>query len=227
MMQTSCLWGNTIPQKWICRILHTMQKIWNIWNILAKIEIYLYKLNNYITAIPKVYNLNESKENIESIGAGGLSGKPVRQRSTEVIRYLSEKTNGELKIIGVGGISSAADAIEKLNLSKSRSDTKRLIKSNGIKINDHIYSSSNFSLNLDRALDTAGWVMPTTSAALVRLPSVQMEFIITKRFKSNELIFIFYESYSFGFSEQLLYVLVLQNLIIELIYNIHNTYIST
>ena len=64
-------------------------------------------------------NLNESKENIESIGAGGLSGKPVRQRSTEVIRYLSEKTNGELKIIGVGGISSATDAIEKLEAGAS------------------------------------------------------------------------------------------------------------
>ena len=43
---------------------------------------------------------------------------------------------------------SILDAIEKLNLSKSRSDTKRLIKSNGIKINDHIYSSSNFSLEM-------------------------------------------------------------------------------
>ena len=64
-------------------------------------------------------NLNESQETIEKIGAGGLSGKPVRQRSTEVIRYLSEKTNGELKIIGVGGIGSAADAIEKLNAGAS------------------------------------------------------------------------------------------------------------
>lgn len=59
--------------------------------------------------------LNESKERIEAIGAGGLSGEPVRQRSTEVIRYLSKKTNGKLTIIGVGGISSAEDAIEKLD----------------------------------------------------------------------------------------------------------------
>ena len=43
---------------------------------------------------------------------------------------------------------SILDAIEKLNLSKSRSDTKRLIKSNGIKVNDNIYSSSNFSLEM-------------------------------------------------------------------------------
>jgi tyrosyl-tRNA synthetase len=43
---------------------------------------------------------------------------------------------------------SILDAIEKLNLSKSRSDTKRLIKSRGIKINDEIFSSPNLSLEL-------------------------------------------------------------------------------
>lgn len=45
---------------------------------------------------------------------GGLSGRPVRQRSTEVIRYLHTKSNGAFPIIGVGGIHSAADALEKL-----------------------------------------------------------------------------------------------------------------
>nr|MBT6353506.1 tyrosine--tRNA ligase [Pelagibacteraceae bacterium] len=43
---------------------------------------------------------------------------------------------------------SILDAIEKLNLSKSRSDTKRLIKSRGIKINDEMFSSPNLSLEL-------------------------------------------------------------------------------
>jgi dihydroorotate dehydrogenase len=51
---------------------------------------------------------------IEAIGNGGLSGQPLKKRATEVIRYLKTKTNGELKIIGVGGIASAADAQEKL-----------------------------------------------------------------------------------------------------------------
>tara|TARA_B110000285_G_scaffold225681_1_gene284291 strand:+ start:3679 stop:4764 length:1086 start_codon:yes stop_codon:yes gene_type:complete len=51
---------------------------------------------------------------VESIGAGGLSGKPVKNRSTEVIRYLSEKSNKAFPIIGVGGIHSAEDAIEKI-----------------------------------------------------------------------------------------------------------------
>ena len=45
---------------------------------------------------------------------GGLSGKPLTQRSTEVIRFLAEKSNKAFPIIGVGGIHSAGDAIEKL-----------------------------------------------------------------------------------------------------------------
>ncbi|MEM8908409.1 MAG: quinone-dependent dihydroorotate dehydrogenase, partial [Bacteroidota bacterium] len=59
-------------------------------------------------------NLQETQQNIQQIGAGGLSGQPVKQRSTEVIRYLSRKAHGELTIIGVGGIASPQDAIEKL-----------------------------------------------------------------------------------------------------------------
>jgi len=46
--------------------------------------------------------------------AGGVSGKPLTKRSTEVVRYLATKSNGAFPIIGVGGIHSAADAIEKL-----------------------------------------------------------------------------------------------------------------
>jgi len=46
---------------------------------------------------------------------GGLSGKPLTQRSTEVISYLSERSKGAFPIIGVGGIHSPEDAIEKLN----------------------------------------------------------------------------------------------------------------
>jgi len=45
---------------------------------------------------------------------GGLSGKPLSNRSTEVIRFLSEKSNKAFPIIGVGGIHSAKDALEKL-----------------------------------------------------------------------------------------------------------------
>ncbi|MGR3811590.1 quinone-dependent dihydroorotate dehydrogenase [Jiulongibacter sp. NS-SX5] len=59
--------------------------------------------------------LQSSKEEVENIGAGGLSGKPLTKRSTEVIRYLHEKSGGAFPIIGVGGIYTAEDAIEKLN----------------------------------------------------------------------------------------------------------------
>ncbi len=45
---------------------------------------------------------------------GGLSGAPLRARSTEVIRYIARRTGGRLPIIGVGGVASAADALEKL-----------------------------------------------------------------------------------------------------------------
>ncbi|REG94092.1 quinone-dependent dihydroorotate dehydrogenase [Flavobacterium aquicola] len=50
---------------------------------------------------------------------GGLSGKPLTSRSTEVIRFLSEKSNKAFPIIGVGGIHSAEDALEKLEAGAS------------------------------------------------------------------------------------------------------------
>jgi len=56
---------------------------------------------------------------IQNIGAGGLSGKPVRERSTEVIRYLHHKSGGSFPIIGVGGINTAEDALEKLKAGAS------------------------------------------------------------------------------------------------------------
>lgn len=50
---------------------------------------------------------------------GGLSGKPLTQRSTEVIRYLSQKSNKAFPIIGVGGIHSPQDAKDKLEAGAS------------------------------------------------------------------------------------------------------------
>ncbi len=58
--------------------------------------------------------LNYSETHINNIGAGGLSGKPMKQKSTEIIKYIKSKTGEKLIIIGVGGISSCKDAIEKL-----------------------------------------------------------------------------------------------------------------
>ncbi len=58
--------------------------------------------------------LSTPAHTVEAIGAGGLSGAPVRDRATAVIRYLREKLGPEPVIIGVGGIDSAATAQEKL-----------------------------------------------------------------------------------------------------------------
>ena len=55
------------------------------------------------------------KNKVDAIGNGGLSGKPVRARSTAVIKYLADKSNRAFPIIGVGGIHSAEDALEKLD----------------------------------------------------------------------------------------------------------------
>lgn len=51
---------------------------------------------------------------ITTIGAGGLSGMPVKKRSTEVVQYLNQKTNGKIPIIASGGIFVANDAKEKI-----------------------------------------------------------------------------------------------------------------
>ena len=55
-----------------------------------------------------------SPGHIEAIGAGGLSGAPLRERATEVVRYLAEQSGGRLTIIASGGIFTAADAAEKI-----------------------------------------------------------------------------------------------------------------
>lgn len=61
----------------------------------------------------------KSKVKSENIGAGGLSGLPVKQRSTEIVKYISEKTKGEIPIIASGGIFTGADAKEKLEAGAS------------------------------------------------------------------------------------------------------------
>lgn len=67
-------------------------------------------------------NTTISREGLQSENkseTGGLSGKPLTKRSTEVIRFLSEKSNKAFPIIGVGGIHSADDALEKLEAGAS------------------------------------------------------------------------------------------------------------
>ncbi|WP_143959691.1 quinone-dependent dihydroorotate dehydrogenase [Litoribacter populi] len=63
--------------------------------------------------------LSTSKTEVDAIGAGGVSGKVLQNRSTEVIRYLSDKSGKAFPIIGVGGIFTAQDAIDKLEAGAS------------------------------------------------------------------------------------------------------------
>jgi dihydroorotate dehydrogenase len=63
--------------------------------------------------------LNTSISILNTIGSGGLSGKPLAKRATEVIKYLSEKSNKSFPIIASGGIHTAEDAIEKLKAGAS------------------------------------------------------------------------------------------------------------
>lgn len=58
-------------------------------------------------------NLSASKNEIEKIGAGGLSGKPLREEANRITNYIHQKTNGSIPIISSGGIFSLNDAKEK------------------------------------------------------------------------------------------------------------------
>ena len=59
--------------------------------------------------------LQTTNYKLQTIGPGGLSGLPLKQRSTEIIKYIHQKTNGQIPIIASGGIFTGADAKEKID----------------------------------------------------------------------------------------------------------------
>jgi dihydroorotate dehydrogenase len=63
--------------------------------------------------------LKTRKEHVQKMGAGGLSGRPLTEKSTEVVKYIHLKTNGSIPIIASGGIFNAADAAEKMSAGGS------------------------------------------------------------------------------------------------------------
>ena len=63
--------------------------------------------------------LTISKDSISDIGRGGLSGKPIFNRSKEVVSYIHSKSGGQIPIIAVGGVMSADDALEMFNCGAS------------------------------------------------------------------------------------------------------------
>jgi dihydroorotate dehydrogenase len=64
-------------------------------------------------------NLISQPGYIQQIGTGGLSGKPLRARATEIVKFLHQRSNGTIPIIAVGGIFSGEDAIEKIKAGAS------------------------------------------------------------------------------------------------------------
>ena len=79
------------------------------------------KLDGVIASNTSVHRegLKTPDTRLTEIGNGGLSGKPVTDRSTSVIKYLSTHSNGAFPIIGVGGIHSTQDALDKLEAGAS------------------------------------------------------------------------------------------------------------
>ena len=63
--------------------------------------------------------LVSTADEIKKMGAGGLSGLPVQKRSAEIVKYIHQKTNGQIPIIASGGIFTVADAKEKLQAGAS------------------------------------------------------------------------------------------------------------
>ncbi len=71
------------------------------------------------TTISREALSEKSKVKSQTIGAGGLSGKPVRERATDVVQYLSKQTDGKIPLIASGGIFTGPDAEEKLDAGAS------------------------------------------------------------------------------------------------------------
>jgi dihydroorotate dehydrogenase len=79
------------------------------------IEIQLDGLVASNTTISREGLSASSQKKANLIGAGGLSGKPLKERSTEVVHYISQKTKGQIPIIASGGIFVGSDAKEKMD----------------------------------------------------------------------------------------------------------------
>ncbi len=82
------------------------------------LEIKLDGLVTTNTTISRDGLITDSAE-LNAIGAGGLSGKPLRDRSTAIVKYIAQKTNGQIPVIASGGIFTGDDAKEKLTAGAS------------------------------------------------------------------------------------------------------------
>jgi dihydroorotate dehydrogenase len=83
------------------------------------IEIKLDGLVVTNTTISREGLSEKSKVKSEKLGAGGLSGLPLKNKSTEIVQYISQKTKGDIPIIASGGIFTGNDVKEKLDAGAS------------------------------------------------------------------------------------------------------------
>lgn len=83
--------------------------------------VFLTKIAGLIVANTTISRdqLKTPTSEIEQMGAGGISGKPLAARTTELIRYIHQKSEGKIPMMAVGGIHSAKDALDKLDAGAS------------------------------------------------------------------------------------------------------------
>jgi dihydroorotate dehydrogenase len=105
---------NSLPKPLLLKIAPdlTQEQIDDIINLAMEI-----KLDGLVAANTTINRtgLKTPGPRLSTIGAGGLSGKPLHARSTEIVKYIQHKTNGQIPVIGSGGIFTADDANEKIN----------------------------------------------------------------------------------------------------------------
>ena len=92
--------------------------------------------------------------------SGGLSGRPLRRRSTEIIRHVYRQTTGTLPIIGVGGVFNARDAWEKITAGASLIQLYTGLVFEGPRIASEIVRGLE-TLLIDRGFDTIGQAVGT------------------------------------------------------------------
>lgn len=111
--------GKTAPKPLLLKIAPdlTNEQLHDIADLAAEVRLSGLVVSN--TTISRDNLTPASKAESERIGAGGLSGKPVKERSTEVVRYLAQQTGGKVPIIASGGIFTGPDAVEKLQAGAS------------------------------------------------------------------------------------------------------------
>ncbi|MEP6726280.1 MAG: quinone-dependent dihydroorotate dehydrogenase [Bacteroidota bacterium] len=105
---------NTFPKPLLLKIAPdlTQEQIDDVIDLAVEI-----KLDGLVAANTTINRaaLKTQDSGLAAIGAGGLSGKPLAQRTTEIVQYIHEKTNGHVLVIASGGIFTADDAKEKLH----------------------------------------------------------------------------------------------------------------